>query len=196
MLNNLPSKKKIMLIAHNSNYDCRFILKYLKNIEPPIDKNNRFIQIKGEFWKNNGEKINIIIKDSCKLIPMPLSDFGKCFKLNVNKEVMPYDLYTEKNINKIYVNIDDGINIIKNQVINKYYKKEKENKEIKESIEQFLNNINLWNCKNVYGDKFNIIKYSSEYCKLDCHVLRLGYETYKDWMYDLTELNIDNFITI
>ena len=28
-LENLPNKPKIMMIAHNSNYDCRFLLKHL-----------------------------------------------------------------------------------------------------------------------------------------------------------------------
>ena len=46
MLNNLPNKPKIMTIAHNSNYDCRFLLRYLRKLAPPIAKNNKFIQIK------------------------------------------------------------------------------------------------------------------------------------------------------
>ena len=29
MLNDLPDKPAIMLIAHNANYDCRFLLEYL-----------------------------------------------------------------------------------------------------------------------------------------------------------------------
>ena len=29
---------------------------------------------------------------------MPLRDFGKCFKLDVNKEVMPYGVYIMKMI--------------------------------------------------------------------------------------------------
>ena len=28
MLNNLPNKQHILLIAHNASYDCRFVLQY------------------------------------------------------------------------------------------------------------------------------------------------------------------------
>ena len=35
MLNALPSGKgEILLIAHNSDYGCRFILGYLQNVKP------------------------------------------------------------------------------------------------------------------------------------------------------------------
>ena len=42
MLNNLPNKQHIMLIAHNANYDCRFILQYLTK-ENPLVKGNRIL---------------------------------------------------------------------------------------------------------------------------------------------------------
>ena len=50
MLNGLPTdKKEILLIAHNSDYDCIFILKYLQN-ERLIVKSNRFLQIKATYY--------------------------------------------------------------------------------------------------------------------------------------------------
>ena len=42
MLNNLPDKENIMLIAHNANYDCRFLLKHLTN-ERPLVKGMRIL---------------------------------------------------------------------------------------------------------------------------------------------------------
>ena len=46
MLNGLPTdKKETLLIAHNSDYGCRFILEHLQN-EIPIVKSNQFLQIK------------------------------------------------------------------------------------------------------------------------------------------------------
>ena len=91
MLNALPTdKKEILLIAHNSDYDCRFILEYLQNVKP-IVKSGRFVQIKATYYNpKSKKKITIIVKGYYKLVPMPLRDFGKCFKLDVNKEVMPY----------------------------------------------------------------------------------------------------------
>ena len=45
MLNNLPNKNKVSLIAHNSDCGCRFILEYLQNVKP-IVKSNRCLQVK------------------------------------------------------------------------------------------------------------------------------------------------------
>ena len=90
MLNNLPNKKNIMLIAHNANYDCRFILKSSSK-ERPLVKGSRILTCQAVFYRNNdiNQKINITIKDSVKMINMPLRDFGKSFKLDVEKEIMP-----------------------------------------------------------------------------------------------------------
>ena len=39
--------------------------------------------------------IDLRFQDSYKMIPEPLSKFGKMFKLDQEKEIMPYTLYTE-----------------------------------------------------------------------------------------------------
>ena len=58
-------------------------------------KSDRFLQIKTTYYNPKAKhNIAIIVKYSLKLIPMPLRDFGKCFELDVNKEVMPYNVYT------------------------------------------------------------------------------------------------------
>ena len=43
---------------------------------------------------------------------------------------------------------------------------------------------------------FDLIKYSSIYCKMDCKVLMDGYEVFRGWMLEHTELDVDNSITI
>ena len=70
MLNALPHDKgDILLIAHNSDYDCRFILEYLSNVQP-IVKSGRFLQIKATFYNPiNKKNIKIIVKGSYKLFP-------------------------------------------------------------------------------------------------------------------------------
>ena len=50
MLNNLPNKQHIMLIAHNANYDCRFILQYLSK-ENPLVKGGRVLTCDGIFYR-------------------------------------------------------------------------------------------------------------------------------------------------
>ena len=100
MLNALPTDKgEISFIAHNSDYDYRFILEYLQNVKPIVGS-CRFLQIKATYYNPKAKKkVNTIVKDSYKLIPMPLRDFGTCFKIDVNKEAMPYNVYTYKNVN-------------------------------------------------------------------------------------------------
>ena len=49
-LNALPHDKgEILLSAHNSDYDCIFILEYLQNVKP-IVKSNRFLHIKATYY--------------------------------------------------------------------------------------------------------------------------------------------------
>ena len=43
---------------------------------------------------------------------------------------------------------------------------------------------------------FDLIKYSSICCKMDCKVLMGGYEVFRHWMLDHTGLDVDNFIAI
>ena len=50
ILNGLPTDKKdFLLVAHNSDYGCRFILEHLQN-KRPIVKSNRFLQIKATYY--------------------------------------------------------------------------------------------------------------------------------------------------
>ena len=76
-----------LLIAHKSDYDCRFILRYLENVKP-IVKTNRFLQEK-LLQPNSKKKITLKTKDSYQLISMHLREFGDCFKLDVSKDAMP-----------------------------------------------------------------------------------------------------------
>ena len=130
MLNALPAdKKEILPIAHNSDYDCIFILEYLQNVKP-IVKSGRCLQIQATYYNPKSQtNINIIVKDSYKLIPMPLRDFGKCFKLGVSKEIMPYSVYTYGHVTMGGCRIRDALDILKN-----------------DDKQQFLDNLENWGC--------------------------------------------------
>ena len=183
MLNALPTdKNEILLIAHNADYDCRFILQYLQNPKP-IVKNGRFLQIKATYYNPIAKKkIKVIIKDSLKLIPMALAKFGKCFNLNCHKEVMPYNVYTYENVSMGAVSIQSALDVLND-----------------EDKQQFLDNIEKWDCvlgNGMNNKMFDLIKYSSIYCKMDCQVLMKGYEVFREWMLECTELDVDYYITI
>ena len=127
--------------------------------------------------------LEINIKDSYLLITMPLRDFPETFNIdNTIKEVISYDMYNETNcINDRFFSIEKAVEFIKN-----------ENKDVK----QFLKNIKIWNLANSSGEKFDCIKYSIEYCKIDCLILRKGYNTFNTWMMELVNININECLTI
>ena len=94
LLNALPTDKdELLLIAHNSDYDCRFILQYLQNPKPTIN-GGRLLQIQATCYNPIVKKHKLAIKYSYKLAPMALAKLGKCFNLKCYKEVMPYNIYT------------------------------------------------------------------------------------------------------
>ena len=111
---------------------------------------------------------------------MSLSKFGECFNLEVSKEIMPYEIYTEDNLLKVYVPITEAIEAIKKSIEHKWYNYEKQEQEIDLALAQLNNDIDRWGCRG--NDEFNIIEYSSKYCELDCTVLRKWYDTYRKWM--------------
>ena len=149
----------LRLIAHNASFDFRFIVRYLTQFNE-IAKGTRLISGEGKY-----KKLTIKIKCSYHLISAPLKKFGKMFKLEQGKEIMPYDLYNEVGtIDKKYINID--------YVLNKYiHDKDKE---------QFLNNIVKWDLRN--GEDYDIIEYSKKYCEIDCDVLEKGYNIFREWI--------------
>jgi len=159
------------LIAHNATYDFRFLIEYLRNVSE-LARGNKLISGKGRF-----NDFEIEIKDSYHLITMPLRNFPKVFGIaNTIKEVMPYTLYTDDNITKRNIPIQDALNILP-----------------EDEHEQFLNNIKRWNLQD--GDSYDIIKYSSYYCEIDCKILYQGYTTFRKWILETFSLDIDNILT-
>ena len=65
--------------------------------------------------------------------------------------------------------------------------------------QKFLDNLEQWDCtlrKGMDNQMFDLIKYSSRYCKMGCKLLMDGYEVFRRWMLEHTELDVYNFITI
>lgn len=91
----------VLLYAHNAGYDFRFILNFIK-INSYLPAGRTIFTATGSF-KNKSKDINIqiIVKDSAKLIPKRLCDFGSMFNLDAEKEIMPYDMVTFQSLNGI-----------------------------------------------------------------------------------------------
>lgn len=178
MLKSLKSNTR--LIAHNAGYDYRFIVKHLtQNSE--ISRGTHLIGGSARFGK-----LAIKIKDSYNLISKPLMDFNEMFKFaGEEKEVMPYSLYTKENLNKQYINIDYVLNGVDKNGVRFIQDEDKD---------QFLNNIKRWNLQ--YKDTYNIIEYSSQYCKIDCEILYKGYNIFRDWIQECCDIDINDKLTI
>lgn len=164
-------KSNTRLIAHNATYDFRFLIQYLRNVSE-LARGNKLISAKGRF--NDYE---IEIKDSYHLITEPLRKFPKIFGIqNTIKEVMPYTLYNEENIVKRFVCIEEALKIVAD-----------------DEKDQFLANIKRWDLQ--VDDTYDIIKYSSMYCEIDCKILYEGYNTFRKWIKETFKLDIDMILT-
>jgi len=186
--------KNLRLVAHNAGYDFRFLYNNLSRLKV-IDRNKMLLRAYGLFYYEKGKNIKVEIQDSYAHIPMPLRDFSETFNIECKKEFLPYKLYSEDNIKIRYIDEDE---------IKKYcYKQVKENnigKNISEDekekyFNEFIKNAKEWKCYNE-EDEIDILKYSEMYCMMDCKVLKEGYETFKGWIYDITKLNINHYVSL
>lgn len=166
-------------IAHNLRYDLQFLIKYIDNLGDMIKTGNKIKSISGTFYnKNTGKTIRLNFKDSYGLIPMPLRKFGKCFNLEVKKEIMPYEAFNKESIVKRYIKIQNASKFLKDH-----------------ELVPFMLNLKKWKLiKNI--EYFRHIEYSRRYCELDVEVLKGGYEIFRGWMQEVCNLDIDNAVSI
>ena len=80
MLNALPTDNaEILLIAHTSDYDCRFILEYLQNVKP-IVTSNRFLQVKATYYNPIAKKkFKLVVKRFLHMNPNTIKRFWQMF---------------------------------------------------------------------------------------------------------------------
>tara|TARA_R110000803_G_scaffold142752_2_gene209034 strand:+ start:1339 stop:4782 length:3444 start_codon:yes stop_codon:yes gene_type:complete len=178
--------KGLRLIAHNAGYDIRFIFKYLHRVSL-IERGRSLLRGKAFFFETP-----VIIQDSYAHIPMKLAGFGKTFGLDCEKEVIPYCLYSKKNIKERYLPIKKCLDGVRYQHSVNTIGKTKSSAD--SLINLYLENADRWGC--IKGDTIDIVNYSDQYCKMDCEVLEKGYETFKYWIGDITGLDIDDYCSL
>ena len=168
-------KKSLRLIAHNAGYDFRFLLKHLYSVDT-IEKSNSIMSCKALAY--NGEYVlSLQIRCSLKMINMPLKKFGKCFNLDVKKEIMPYSLYTEENVKINNLDIYYCLSFVDNK-----------------DKDEYLENCKRWGC--IKDDKIDILRYAGEYCYMDCITLKNGYEKFKSLVDEATGQDINDYLTL
>lgn len=164
--------------AHNLKYDYSFLMRYMFAVNK-IERNGALMGGTCTYYNPCYKKtFNITLRDSYKMISSPLKSFTKIFKLTEEKEIMPYDLYTKENLNKITVEISEALKYIE----------EKDHK-------QFINNIDKWNLRK-NETEFYHIEYSAKYCEIDVELLMKGYMIFREWIQILCKLDIIDFCTI
>ena len=174
----LSKKVTINLIAHNGGkYDCNFLIKYFNRVDP-IEKGSKYMSLTGLF---NGYKFNC--KDSLLLISNPLSKFPKMFGIKDSiKEVISYNMYDKTDcIKRNIITIEEGLEWIRKDGLDET---------------QFLENIKKWDLRINYNNSYSCLAYACHYCKIDCKILKQGYETFKKWKLELVSINIDDTLTI
>lgn len=173
------NEKKIIIYFHNLKYDYNFI----ENIYTPI---KYIVEKNGQIFSANliykGKSIEL--RDSYKLINIKLGNFDKEFNLGISKkEYIPYEFYNKGNIYSPYVKLDDFC-----KELDKNYDSE----EYEEAIKNYIRKKTRWN-KNIL---FDHIKYMEDYLELDCKVLYEGLFVFRKSIFEITKLDIFNYLSI
>ena len=127
-------RRNIRFIFHNAGYDVRFLYQYLTHYSP-IERGKFLLKAYAKFYYTQGQYYKIQIQDSYALIPEPLKKFSSMFNLKVEKEILPYKLYTRENVDIAFLPVDKCIEAVKNQ-----FKENNIGKKInKQKEEEFIN---------------------------------------------------------
>tara|TARA_R110000824_G_scaffold171736_1_gene349391 strand:+ start:51 stop:3818 length:3768 start_codon:yes stop_codon:yes gene_type:complete len=177
--------KKARIFAHNMKYDFRFIRNCITQLNT-IEPDGRFVVGWGLLEHKSIQKakvypIRISLRDSYCMISEPLGKFGKMFALEQQKEVMPYDMYTPKNLDKRWFTLEECLAYLPPQQHDAFTK-----------IVRGAGKKNGFYQRDVTGYKpsqwlVNIMEYAVYYCLLDCEVLRNGWNKFRDQILDVTE---------
>ena len=183
----------IKLIAHNAGYDTKFLFQYLDGFSN-IERGSMMLCANGVYnWF--GTSVEIMIQDSYSFIAMPLSKFSKTFKIESEKEIMPYSLMSKKQDCYIFTvkECDDAVKYqyrCENIGLNKR-NAEKE----KKHLDEFYANVDKCGAR-IDDDSIDMRKYSGYYCKMDCKVLYEGWTTFRKWIKEITTLDTEYYVSL
>ena len=135
-----------------------------------IKKGSKFVSASGKYCS-----VVLNFKDSYKIIPSPLRDFGKMFQLSYEKEVMPYDIFTHDFIQGDFMIHPDKIAEICSPQI----------------VEEMRPNIEKHECIHEDGERWDMLKYSKFYCERDVMVLSGGWNKFRSMALDFFGLDIN-----
>ena len=183
----------IKLIAHNAGYDTKFIFQYLDGFSN-IERGSMMLCANGVYnWF--GTSVDIMIQDSYSFIAMPLSKFSKTFKIESEKEIMPYSLMSKKQEHYIY-SVKDCEDAVKYQYRCENIGINKKNAEKeKKYVAEFFANVDKCGARNADGN-IDMRTYSGYYCKIDCKVLYEGWTIFRKWIMEITGLDTEYYVSL
>ena len=122
--------------------------------------------------------VELRFQDTYKMISMPLADWGGAFKLDQAKEVMPYRLYTEEFVNGGGMATLEDLKRVPNF----------------KDFGQLFKNLAEWGCQVDEG--FDMIKYSTIYCRADVNVMKKGWRIFRQAFLDFADIDCLSYPTI
>lgn len=157
-----------LIYFHNLGYDSKFFVDLLYNPTVTDASTSRWMKVLGRYYESN-----LTFHDTLSIVNAPLSAFHKMFNLPVSKfENFPYELYSDKAIvEKEYLTDDGSYSCIPEE----YH------------VERIMN-------KN----KIKIVdhrQYAIDYCVMDVKVLRDGFMTFKRWIREELDIDVNYVLT-
>ena len=173
--------KIIKMYAHNLAYDFQFVSKYGYNLNHIGTARSVF----SSKMKYKGITLHYI--DTYKMIPEALHKFSSMFNLDIDKEVMPYELYSGK-----YIETEKTMPLV---LVEKYFEHKKQVGN-RSDYGKFLTNVKKLNL--MVGEKhFNHHAYSRFYCERDVDVTQQGMKEFSKHIKIVGDgLIMSNYLTI
>ena len=160
------------LIAHNMSYDIRHLVKHVK-MSTYLVNGSAFVKASGTY-----RGVSLRFKCSYRIIVSPLSGFGKMFPdIDQEKEVCPYGRFTQACIEQRWVSVASALDDLDAG-----------------DHARFLANLDRWDIRD--GDNFDLVEYASRYCDIDTAVQRQGWNTFRGWILEHLEIDIDDVLTV
>lgn len=167
-------KPQISCYFHNLKYDLAIFEEFV-NVKEKLKKEGTIYQMKAKHYG-----IDIIYKDSFKLIPLGLNKFKKTFDLKIGKkDAIAYEYYNPSNINK-RIKLSEYIKYLPLDEHKIFYEE-------------------VIKCDSYRRDEtFNPYTYYIEYLKLDCLTLRAGIRKFNKILLNISngELSVYDKLTI
>ena len=150
--------KIVKMYAHNLAYDFQFVSKFGYNISHIGTARSVF----SSKMKYKGITLHYI--DTYKMISAPLHKFSSMFNLDIDKEVMPYELYSGK-----YIETEKSMPL---ELVERYFEHKKQVGN-QSDYGKFLTNVKKLNLLVGKGH-FDHHAYSIFYCERDVEVMMQG----------------------